>query len=399
MFHPPLNIGLCSKNIWVRITTGDPRKKHQKVFGRMGRGAKASAKATIIVKPVPKHVLSSAVVLWLENEGHIIEFQRVRTVVYATYSTPETAAFAVERLHGKLLGEGGPVTVEIFENRGTVALSKEGASAHENVKSSKGAGAAAAEVQEAQADAGEVEKIVLPGEPQGGGFTGLYIVQLLRLTSSTNRSTASLARLLSNKRPSQAKEICESFGATRALFDFDRVHGLGLREKRVVAIVPGDGCRPYTSSALLLQVPQSWVCYSVDPLLASGKALAVARDQPRLTLVPALLEDFTLPDLADVDAVVILAVHSHAPLQSFWTKLPDTLQRVCVSIPCCGDYGWLSTSDLKVRYVDREIDCPTANTVLVYERKAGASASSVCMPCGPSQSVSSDPIAPETAST
>ena len=71
------------------------------------------------------------------------------------------------------------------------------------------------------------------------------------------------------------------------------------------------------------------------------------------------------------DALVVLAVHSRAPLLSFWSSLPTTLPRLCVSIPCCGDYGWLSTSDLRERYVDREVDCPVASTVLVYERKAG----------------------------
>jgi len=69
----------------------------------------------------------------------------------------------------------------------------------------------------------------------------------------------------------------------------------------------------------------------------------------------------------------VLAVHSHAPLQSFWSSLPVHLHRICVSIPCCGDYGWLSTGDLRERYVDHEIVGAGlgTDTVLVYERKAG----------------------------
>ena len=209
-------------------------------------------------------------------------------------------------------------------------------------------------------------------------FSGRYLMRLLRIAGSTNTSSnTTLVRMLTSRRSNHATEICESFAATQALFDFDRHHNLGLRQmQKVAAFIPRDGCRPCTAAALLLQVPTTWTAFSIDPALASGKAAALLTDQPRLHLVPSTLEMLTLdePPLCDVmaaaDAVVVLAVHSHAPLQSFWSRLPSSVLRVCVSIPCCGDYGWLSTDDLRQQYMDGEINSAGADTVLVYERKA-----------------------------
>lgn len=144
--------------------------------------------------------------------------------------------------------------------------------------------------------------------------------------------------------------------------------------KKVVVFVPGDGCKPYTSAALLLQTPQSWTCISIDPALKTNKTVTIDQNEPRLCIQPIALEemDLTEPSIAnrlnEADAIVVLAVHSHAPLQSFWSKLPANKLRICVSVPCCGDYGWLSTNDLKEKYMDHEIESQ-ANTILVYTRK------------------------------
>lgn len=178
--------------------------------------------------------------------------------------------------------------------------------------------------------------------------------------------------MLSKKRSGQAKEISESFASVHALLDYDRRHRLQLRSKRVFVFVPGDGHRPYTAGTLLLQAPPSWLVWSIDPLLRHkghkglGKADALAESQPRLRIVPQLLEEFDLPNFAQCDAVVVLAVHSHAPLLSFWASLPTHIPKICVTIPCCKDYGWLADTDLQVSFVDDEIASPKAKTVYVY---------------------------------
>ena len=212
-------------------------------------------------------------------------------------------------------------------------------------------------------------------------FTGQHLITLLRIAgNSTNTRTAALVHLLTKKRTNHAKEISESFGATKALFDYDRKNKLQLRQgnKKVVVFVPGDGCKPYTSAALLLQTPSTWTCVSIDPALKTNKTTTIDQDEPRLCIRPMLLEEINLMDdlfifnlLREADAIVILAVHSHAPLQSFWSKLLCDWKnkiKICISIPCCGDYGWLSTNDLKEKYVDYEIESSGANTILIYGR-------------------------------
>ena len=366
------------------------------------RVAKCRARATVVVKPVSKHLLSSAALLFLERAGQIIEFQRRRLCCFATFSTAETAALAVARLNGELLG-GAPVLVELLSNEelGSAAVARVRLVASVSVAGLGGepAGESAAEpaapVDEAPPLGGTVAGTAgepglphhptppeptfaaaaaattlafaprrastrtpsFPPPPTGSPppspsqpspikaasamdgdadgrsprFTGRYLVELLRLSGSclgpalgsacsssgdniegatssplpcTNSSRSSsgsssrssssssssrsaqnpqqrhhhhhhrqhhqqqqaLMRVLTGKRRCQAKEVCESFAATRALFDFDRKHGLGLRGnggggsgKRVCVFVPGDGCRPYTACALLLQAPRSWV--------------------------------------------------------------------------------------------------------------------------------------------
>jgi hypothetical protein len=207
---------------------------------------------------------------------------------------------------------------------------------------------------------------VKTGVHVGQGATGRYLVKCLRLSGTPNEGTKRMVQVLAQKRSNQAKEISEIFGCVEALLDFDRKQNLKLRQKRVCAFVPGDGCKPYTSIALLLQTPPSWEVYSIDPMLRTTSCAL----SPNLRLSPQKLEDFELPDFSDFDAIVILALHSHAPLLSFWSTLhghAPQLPSACVSIPCCADYGWLSSHELQISYVDNEIMSPQ-NRVNIYSR-------------------------------
>ena len=341
---------------------------------------KANKKCTVVIKPIAKHIFTSTILLFLERVGQIIDVTRRRNTLFATFSTSETAALAVSQLNNQSI-DNTMVTVELYTHAFFSATpekevlitwaKKDDASAKETKKNN------AATIPLPIIPSKSKSKSKPSKSKSSSFFTGQHLITLLQIAgNSTNPRTTALVRLLTKKRTNHAKEISESFGATKALFDYDQKYQLNLRKgnKKVVVFVPGDGCKPYTSAALLLQTPQSWTCISIDPALKTNKTVTIDQNEPRLCIQPIALEemDLTEPSIAnrlnEADAIVVLAVHSHAPLQSFWSKLPANKLRICVSIPCCGDYGWLSTNDLKEKYIDYEIESQ-ANTILVYTRK------------------------------
>ena len=64
------------------------------------------------------------------------------------------------------------------------------------------------------------------------------------------------------------------------------------------------------------------------------------------------------PDQAEIDAAdlrVVLAVHSHAPLQDFYASLPNP--KYAISLPCCGADGFVAQPPFH-RYEDVEVLSP-----------------------------------------
>ena len=338
---------------------------------------RAASKLVVVLRPVPKHIYTSLCISFLEQAGQIVEFKRIKSKIYATFSTTSTATLACETLNGKCVPGAGtvPVSVQLYTHNFAGWRSSPTPTKLEHPTLPQ------------PTPSSEYQQNNKPATPTPTStlhFTGRYLLQLIKIIASASSSPVAgndkLIRVLTLKRKNHTKEICESFGCTRALFDFDRVQCLELRkgQKKVVAFVPGDGCRPYTACALLLQVPKTWTIISVDPAMNSEKALQLTKDQPRLHCLGTTLESISLDEspvsdaLRHADVAVVLAVHSHAPLQSFWTKLSSLpIPKICVSIPCCGDYGWLATKDLQYQYVDGEINSRGANTVLVYASGGG----------------------------
>ena len=327
--------------------------------------ANSESKRTVVVKPIPKHLYSSVVLSFLEQAGQITEFKRIKKKLYAHYSTPTTAALAIQTLHGTTLpGTSIPVSVQLYQHQYAEWRHEKKETKREPERQTKKKSAPMTPATTTT--------------PPRTTFTGRYLLQLLKIVASSIKAPNlhPLVKILTMKRKNHVKETCESFAATRALFDFDQRHRLNLRngQKNIVAFVPGDGCRPYTASTLMLQVPNTWTIFSIDPALATNKASALTGAHPRLHCIGKTLESISLDDppfshaLQHADVIVVLAVHSHAPLQAFWSsQLPSNVHKIAVSIPCCGDYGWLKTNDLQYQYIDGEIDSPGANTVLVYE--------------------------------
>ena len=53
---------------------------------------------------------------------------------------------------------------------------------------------------------------------------------------------------------------------------------------------------------------------------------------------------------------IVIACHSHAPLQEFWNRVPGP--KFCVSMPCCGK-TWSSLSEIPIcAYEDYEVFSP-----------------------------------------
>jgi hypothetical protein len=202
----------------------------------------------------------------------------------------------------------------------------------------------------------------------GAGFTGLYLVRLLRLWRQKRENAAALPllRIVTAPRSKQTKEVCESMGVVQALFDFGNAHQLELMQMKALVFVPGDGNRPNTAAALCLQVPDSWRIYSIDPALHKFETSTLGAAASRLHVVPTMLEDFVVPAERGFDICIVLAVHCHAPLTEFWARLPRCMPAVCVSLPCCGDHGWLSSEP---QAITKDPEIPSQkNTLFIYYR-------------------------------
>ncbi|XP_026193766.1 uncharacterized protein LOC34622704 [Cyclospora cayetanensis] len=179
-----------------------------------------------------------------------------------------------------------------------------------------------------------------------------------------------------------AKELSESMGVAAALqFAFKKCLRLPLESLSALVFVPGDGQHPRTSAAVCLQTPASWRCVSIDPRMqpqhcdptiqhtpsAHASAAASAHTVTKCRFVGSLenrvfcfrgtAEAFCFQDLSTVmqphdgrlegpDTIVLLGVHSHAPLQEFFDKLLQVYggtakHFVAISLPCCGSSGFL----------------------------------------------------------
>jgi hypothetical protein len=214
----------------------------------------------------------------------------------------------------------------------------------------------------------------------GAGFTGLYLVRLLRLWRQKSENAAALAllRIVTVPRSKLTQEICESMSVVQTLFDFGKAQKLELMQMKALVFVPGDGCHPNTAAALCLQVPDSWRVYSIDPRLQNFETCTLGAAASRLSVVPGMLEDFAVPPHGSFDKCLVLAVHCHASLIEFWARLPPSLPALCVSLPCCGDHvGWLSEEPQAIT-MDKEIPSEK-NTLSIYYRPP-ASPSSISDP-------------------
>lgn len=166
-----------------------------------------------------------------------------------------------------------------------------------------------------------------------------------------------------------AKEITESLAAYNAV----RTHlrRFSLSDRGVTLAAVGDGHTPRT--AALFAVRSAWTCHSVDPALRETGSNGVVgrpvsrgwRRIDRLTVHPRRIEDVAI----EAERVVIVAVHSHAPLDAALRSVRAQDVAV-VAMPCCVPQDLGAPPD--VAYEDDGVWSPQ-RTIRVWRSVGGAS--------------------------
>ncbi len=118
----------------------------------------------------------------------------------------------------------------------------------------------------------------------------------------------------------------------------------------------GDGSTPRTAAMFALRT--AWNCFSIDPMLKPKPFHAGIK---RLNVVPRKIQDFHL----DVERLIIVCVHSHAPVSSTLSSLKAT-RRSMVFIPCCSNSGKMP-DNAKFVYDDERI-LSEKNKVYVWDQ-------------------------------
>lgn len=151
-----------------------------------------------------------------------------------------------------------------------------------------------------------------------------------------------------------AKEITESFAAYRACRRFVPFE---LDDPNVNVVVVGDGSTPRTAATFAFR--SRWMCHSIDPKLNKDKIPAWRAGISRLNCIPGLVQTTSF----DFDKLVIVAPHSHAPMNEVINRLKGKERHVIV-MPCCErqDVGKVIPDH---KYDDWGIQSPQ-RTVMVY---------------------------------
>ena len=135
----------------------------------------------------------------------------------------------------------------------------------------------------------------------------------------------------------------------------------------------GDGKRPLSAAAICLHMPATWNYVSIDPLL-EVESLQLGDYRNRFTLFSGLSQDFDLLNTVEdgIDCAIssrplsiVIALHSHAPLSEFWTRLGG--RKVAITMECCAEYSELhSVGEMPVlEFDDFEVYSPK-RTVKIY---------------------------------
>jgi len=128
----------------------------------------------------------------------------------------------------------------------------------------------------------------------------------------------------------------------------------GRKSAAVTVVCVGDGHRPQTAATFAYRT--AWQCYSVDPQLRPR-----IYNIKRLSLHRCKVEEFGFHEKKNV---LLVCVHSHAPLDKAVQSITNYNQLAIISIPCCVHQKIDRPPDLVYR--DENIHSPK-NEVLVWK--------------------------------
>jgi hypothetical protein len=210
---------------------------------------------------------------------------------------------------------------------------------------------------------------------------GRYLIKLLRLCHSslaTARQKPLLDLLTAPLHGNRHnKELTESVAMTDAVFragHLTNTHWENLSNVNVYVVA--DGKVPYTLTACALLLPATWQLAAIDPLL-DFDARALGEHAARCHIISSLSQDYVVRDYCqEVAAVsteriashnIVIACHSHAPLQELWDRVP--CPKHAVVMPCCGkDWSNLSLSPLDT-FEDFEVYSPKRKIFLYHQKQ------------------------------
>ncbi|RLF67200.1 MAG: hypothetical protein DRN26_02895 [Thermoplasmata archaeon] len=147
-----------------------------------------------------------------------------------------------------------------------------------------------------------------------------YIDEFLRLKCAPD-----LLRFF-NKCQHPAKEVTETFAAFRMVRKQLGSENFGRND--FTCIVPGDGALPRTGATMAHLT--RWEIISVDPALKEEGENAFGVE--RLQCIKKRIQDCRLYSRPNL---VVLAVHSHAPLQAALDIASNWKEALVIAIPCC----------------------------------------------------------------
>lgn len=207
--------------------------------------------------------------------------------------------------------------------------------------------------------------------------TAVYADEFIRLSKATDMLSIGLFP--------NFKEVTESFGCYDAIRRRLR-NQVDLGDPNVLLVSVGDGSTPRTAATFAMR--SSWNCFSVDPnmgprfignqeerlKLSGGKPVGIER----LTVLNRKIED-CLGCFPIVDQAVIVACHSHAPLDAA-VSLIRAKQISVVALPCCVPQeldvppdeifaNWGIWSQKKIVHLWRDVVSKRAHAKLMEQEK------------------------------
>ncbi len=319
------------------------------------------AAKSLFVRGISKHVTAEQIVSHFSAAGSINEWcyhPTNRGIIYVTYGDEIDAQNAVRRLHqSELLG----VTISVRplnynkNIKNNKSMIERDSIITRNIikKQNKTKGEHVAYANHGMLINGDLYPI-----PQGR-----YLLQLLKLSLSCDFHVKSLLSQLiftkSNNNDNN-KEISESYACFNGMLKAGNYLGINWSDEtvQVNVYVLGDGVQPFTSILLAALLPTHYRIYSIDPLLKYSKE-QLGEDNvlaKRINMYPCLSEEFEIPVDDNMGISVLIACHSHAPLQQFWDRVRT--KKIAISMPCCGkDISLLSMSPT-LEYEDYEVWSP-----------------------------------------